>query len=147
MRGRTHLTRTRVRFGETDAAGIVFYPTFFAWFDLGTHGLLRAALGGELRDAQGRPRLPLPIVECGATFVAPLRFDDAIAIRSTITEIGTSSLRVEHVVLRGAAEAARGFEVRVLIGTGDDGRIGAAPLPHEVRSALADPVSTDDEVA
>ena len=144
LQGRTHVTRTRVRFGETDAAGIVFYPTFFGWFDVGMSGLLRAALGGELTDAHGRPRFPVPIVETGARFVAPLHFDDAITIRSTVTELGTSSLRVEHVVLRGDVEAARGFEVRVLIQPGDDGRIMAAPLPPGLRAALAEPVATED---
>ena len=148
MHGRTHVTRTRVRFGETDAAGIVFYATFFAWFDVGTTGLLRAALGGELTDAHGRPRFPVPIVEAGARFVTPLHFDDAIAIRSTITELGTSSLRVEHVVLRGETEAARGFEVRVLIApAGEDGRIAAAPLPAQLRAALADSATTEDREA
>jgi YbgC/YbaW family acyl-CoA thioester hydrolase len=144
IRGRTHVTRTRVRFGETDAAGIVFYPTFFAWFDVGMSGVLRGALGGDLSDAHGRPRFPVPIVEAGARFIAPLHFDDAIAIRSTITELGTSSLRVEHVVLRGDTEAARGFEVRVLIEPREDGRIAAAPLPPHLRAALADPVTTED---
>jgi YbgC/YbaW family acyl-CoA thioester hydrolase len=143
MRGRTHVTHTRVRFGETDAAGIVFYPTFFAWFDLGATGLLRAALG-ELTDAHGRPRWPVPIVESGATFLAPLYFDDPIAIRSTVVELGRSSFRVEHVVLRGEVEAARGFEVRVLIRPAEDGRIAAAPLPPELRAALAEPSTTED---
>jgi acyl-CoA thioester hydrolase len=144
LHGRTHVTRTRVRFGETDAAGIVFYPTFFVWFDVGMSGLLRAALGGELNDSQGRPRFPVPIVETGARFVAPLHFDDAIAIRSTITELGTSSLRVEHTVLRGDMEAARGFEVRVLIQPGEDGRIEARPLPPQLRTAFAEPATTED---
>jgi YbgC/YbaW family acyl-CoA thioester hydrolase len=146
-RGRVHVSRTRVRFGETDAAGIVFYPTFFAWFDVGTTGLLRAASGGAvMHEADGRPRLPVPIVESGARFVAPLYYDDAIAIRSTIVELGTSSLRVEHVVLRGDQEVARGFEVRVLIGM-DGGRLAAVPLPQELRAALADPTSSECEVA
>ncbi len=144
MQGRTHVTRTRVRFGETDAAGIVFYPTFFVWFDVGMSGLLRAALGGELTDVHGRPRFPVPIVEAGARFVAPLHFDDAIAVRSTVTEIGTSSLRIEHAVLREDVEVARGFEVRVLIEPREDGRIAAAPLPPELRAALADPATTED---
>jgi YbgC/YbaW family acyl-CoA thioester hydrolase len=138
------VSRTRVRFGETDAAGIVFYPTFFAWFDVGMSGLLRAALRGELCDAHGRPRFPVPIVESGARFVVPLHFDDAIAIRSTITELGRSSLRVEHVVLRDDIEAARGFEVRVLIEPGDDGRIQARPLPPQLRAAFAEPATTED---
>jgi YbgC/YbaW family acyl-CoA thioester hydrolase len=144
LHGRTHVTRTRVRFGETDAAGIVFYPTFFAWFDVGMSGLLRAALRGELTDAHGRPRFPVPIVETGARFIAPLHFDDAIAIRSTITELGTSSLRVEHAVSRGDVECARGFEVRVLIEPGEDGRVRAAPLPPELRASLAQAATTED---
>lgn len=145
MRGRTHVTHTRVRFGETDAAGIVFYPTFYAWFDLGTTGLLRAAAGEPL-DAGGRPRWPVPIVEASARFTAPLHFDDAIAIRSTIAGLGTSSLRVEHVVARGDTEVARGFEVRVLIGY-EGARIVARPIPDELRAALSDAITTEDEVA
>jgi YbgC/YbaW family acyl-CoA thioester hydrolase len=142
LRGRTHVTRTRVRFGETDAAGIVFYPTFYAWFDAGMSGLLRAA-AGPLLGAEGRPRWPVPIVESGARFSVPLYYDDAIAIRSTITELGTSSIRIEHVVLRGDVEVARGFEVRVLIGY-HDGRMGAVALPQELRDALADGACTED---
>ena len=98
IRGRTHVTRTRVRFGDTDAAGIVFYPTFFVWFDVGMSGLLRAALGGELTDAHGRPRFPVPIVDAGARFVAPLHFDDAIAIRSMVY----LTLSYDHRVVDGA---------------------------------------------
>ena len=143
-RGRTHLTTTRVRFGETDAAGIVFYPTFFAWFDLGTHGLLRAACG-ELKNPDGSPRWPLPIVESGATFLAPLRYDDEIAIRSTVVELGAKSLRVEHVVTSGGVEAARGFEVRVFIRR-DGARIAGAEIPQELRASLTEG-ATSEEVA
>jgi len=142
LRGRTHLTRMRVRFGETDAAGIVFYPTFFAWFDAGMSGLLRAA-AGPLLGAEGRPRWPVPIVESGARFVQPLYYDEPIVIRSTVVELGESSMRIEHVVLRDDVEVARGFEVRVLIGYGDAG-IAARPLPQELRTALSDGATTED---
>jgi YbgC/YbaW family acyl-CoA thioester hydrolase len=137
--------RTRVRFGETDAAGIVFYPTFYAWFDAGMSGLLRAA-AGPLLGAEGRPRWAVPIVESGARFTVPLYYDDAIVVHSTITELGTSSIRVEHVVSRDDVEVACGFEVRVLIGY-DGAGITARPLPQELRDALADGGASEEEVA
>jgi len=145
MRGRTHTTRTRVRFGETDAAGIVFYPTFYAWFDVGTTGLLRSASGTMLGEG-GRPRWPVPIVEAGASFSAPLYYDDAIEIRTTVADLGDSSLRLEHVVVRGNREVARGFEVRVHVGY-VDGRIAARSIPDDLRAALREETSSDDEVA
>jgi acyl-CoA thioester hydrolase len=144
IQGRTHRTRTRVRFGETDAAGIVFYPTFFAWFDVGVSGLLRAA-AGPLLGADGRPRWAVPIVESGARFIEPLYYDDAIVIRSTIAELGTSSIRVEHAVERDGVECARGFEVRVLIGF-EGGRLAPRPLPADLRAALSDGATTEDSV-
>ena len=145
LRGRSHVTHTRVRFGDTDAAGIVFYPTFYVWFDVGTTGLLRAALGGApLLEPDGTMRWPIPIVECGARFSSPLYFDDPIAIRSTIATLGRSSFRVEHVISRGELEVARGFEARVLI-RHEDGKLVSAPFPQELRDALADAGANSEE--
>ncbi|HZO94101.1 MAG TPA: thioesterase family protein [Candidatus Baltobacteraceae bacterium] len=144
MRGRTSEVRTRVRFGETDAAGIVFSPTFYVWFDVGTHALVRAATGA-LPGEDGRPRFPIPLVESGATFVSQLRHDDEIAIRSTVTALGTSSMRIEHEVVRLAdgVVAARGFEVRVHVRR-ENGAWKASPLPDDLRDGLATGVSAEE---
>lgn len=127
--------RTRVRFGETDAAGIVFYPTYFAWFDTGTQGMLRV---GEApgRDERGAPRFPFPLVECGATFLAPLQFDEEIEVVSTVAALGESSLRVEHEVRTLAGKTcARGFEQRVFVSLAN-GRPAKAPIPPDLRARL-----------
>jgi acyl-CoA thioester hydrolase len=135
--------RTRVRFGETDAAGIVYYPSYFAWFDSGTHELLRGDDHLARAENGGGPRYPLPIVEAGATFVAPLRFDDIIDIVSTVTELGESTVRVEHEIRTEAGVvAARGFERRVYV-ENTSGRLRRAPFPvdlrQRLRAHLADP--------
>jgi YbgC/YbaW family acyl-CoA thioester hydrolase len=142
VRGRTCVTRTRVRFGETDAAGIAFYPNFFAWFDVGASALMRAVAPPLLGPA-GRPRWGIPIVESGARFSAPVRYDDEIAIHTTVVELGTSSMRLEHVVTCGDVEVARGFEVRVLVQFEGDG-IASRPIPQELRASLTEGVTTQE---
>jgi acyl-CoA thioester hydrolase len=133
--GAQSILRTRVRFGETDAAGIVYYPTYFTWFDTGTFGLLREGTA-PARDPHGAPKYPLPIVECGATFLGPLQFDEEIEIISTVASIGESSLRVEHEVRTLAGTVvARGFERRVYV-TLTAGKLAKAPLPPELRARL-----------
>jgi len=102
----------RVRFSETDAFGIVFYPNFFMYFDLAMHELLRAA-PGDWHAQMRASGLGFPIRESGGTFSAPLFADDEITVESKITEVRPRSLRVEHTIRRGDLLVAHGYEVRV----------------------------------
>jgi len=124
-----------VRFGETDAAGIVFYPSFFAWFDAATLELLRID-GAPVRGDDGKPRYPFPVVEASATFIAPLLFDDEIEVVATVAKLGESSLRVEYEVRTpGGKTCARGFEQRVFVELFGGG-IRPAPIPPALRAHL-----------
>lgn len=73
---------------------------------------------------------------------APLVLDDEITIRSTVVNISTRSLRVEHVISRGGDEVASGFETRVFIRR-DGAKIVAEPIPADLRAALTASVSTE----
>ena len=101
----------RVRFGETDAAGIVFYPNFFMYFDLATQELFRRAPGDWVADMRATG-LGFPIMESGGKFLAPLFHDDEIAIVSRVVDVRTRAFRIEHEIARGETRVAHGFEVR-----------------------------------
>jgi len=131
---RTLTTFLRVRFGETDAAGIVFYPNILAYFDVAAHELLRAcgyALGERLRN----DGVAFPLVESGARFHAPLQHDQEIAVSASVARVGTSSLRLEYRIERGAVLAAQGFEVRVFVRKTLSGFVPEA-IPGDLRRAL-----------
>lgn len=132
--GRPVEVHARVRFSETDAAGIVYYPVFFTWFVLGTDAMLRS-LDGRITEADGRPRWKLPSVESGATFISPLTYDQEIVIRSCVTEVKRVSFRTEHTISRGGVLCASGFEVRVHV-THDGARLRAEPLPDDLLAAI-----------
>ena len=131
---RTASTIIRVRFGDTDAAGLVFYPSFYVWFDAGTKTVLRG-MDGVVRDPDGRPRWYLPIVESGASFHSPVYDDDEITVISTAARVGTSSLRMEHEVRRGELVCARGWEQRVHVAP-MGGRLAPLPLPDDLATYL-----------
>ncbi len=135
--GRSVTVRIRVRFGETDAAGIVYYGTYFMWFDVGAQQLVRVP-GVPGVAADGKPRYPLPLVECGATFFAPVRYDQELDVVSRVVAIGDTSLRLEHEVrtLDGNV-VARGFQQRVFVRF-LDGRLEKETIPQELRAHLTD---------
>jgi YbgC/YbaW family acyl-CoA thioester hydrolase len=126
----------RVRFGETDAFGIVFYPNFFAYFDVAVAALLRASPYAFARGLQ-EGGFGFPIVESAARFHAPLLADDEIDIGTRVTEIRTRSVRLEHTVRRGSGIIATGFEIRAFARYSPaTQKIELAEMPPDLRAWL-----------
>ena len=130
-----------IEWGQCDPAGIVFYPQYLIMFDAST-GLLFARTGytpAEIRERYGI--VGMPLVEQGAKFITPCRFDDEIVIESEVSDWGRSSFTVRHRVLKGADQAVEGFEKRVWATADPDrpGRIKAEPIPREIMACLSDP--------
>jgi YbgC/YbaW family acyl-CoA thioester hydrolase len=129
-----HVTHLRVRFGETDAAGIVFYPNLFTYFDVAAQELFRAC-GFAVAERMREEGAALPIVESGARFHLPLLHDDEIAVHTAVAHVGTKSMRLEHRVERGGRVCCEGFEVRVF-GRRAAGGVVPEPIPAALREAL-----------
>ena len=110
-----HTTTVQVRWGDADPAGIAFYPRFFEWYDIGTEALFDS-LG--LTWAEAFPRygiVGVPILEAGSRFVAPVRYGDAVAVRTRVDWVREKTFRVEHELSVGGRLCAEGFEVRAWV--------------------------------
>jgi 4-hydroxybenzoyl-CoA thioesterase len=131
----------RVEWGQCDPAGIVFYPQYFLIFDSSTGWLFeRTGLSpSAMRLKYGI--VGLPIVDAGAKFFVPCRFDDEIEIESAVHEWGRSSFNVRHQIKREGQLAVEGFERRVWAAAHPDQprAIRAQPVPQEIIASLSDP--------
>jgi 4-hydroxybenzoyl-CoA thioesterase len=127
-----------VRFGECDPYQIVFYPTFYVWFDHCMWKLLEAAglPPHVLRRDYGFDGMPLVDARC--RFVAPARFGDILTIKSRVESWGRSSFKVAHRVFKDDTLIAEGQETRVWTAPHPDDpkRIAARPVPRGVIDRL-----------
>ncbi|HEY3066711.1 MAG TPA: acyl-CoA thioesterase [Methylomirabilota bacterium] len=135
-----HVTEVQVRWGDVDPAGIVFYPRFFEWYDLGTETLFASL---DLPWPEIFPRYAIvgvPIVESGSRFLAPARYGDVLAIRSRVEWVKEKTFRVEHEIAVKGELAANGFEIRAWVGapSSPGGRLHARSIPAEVAARLRD---------
>jgi acyl-CoA thioester hydrolase len=135
--GRSWRTDVKVRWGETDAMGIVFYPSYFTWFDHATHELF-ASSGRSLMTRLREDGMSVPIIECGARFRAPVFADDELVVTSTAAEVRSRAFRIEHAVDRSGEQVATGFEVRVVASLGGGQRLEVGRVPDELRDWLED---------
>nr|WP_295469528.1 thioesterase family protein [Mesorhizobium sp.] len=128
-----------IEWGDCDAAGIVFYPRYFAMFDASTAYLLEKAIGmKKIAWTKDFGIVGIPMVDTGAKFIIPSRYGDVIRIETQATEIRRSSFDIQHRVYKGEALAIEARETRVWAGKDPDNaeRIKGYPIPDEVVAAL-----------
>lgn len=123
----------RVSWGDCDAAGIVFYPNYFRWFDECTQLLLRSVGLDQrvLREEFGI--VGTAAVDASARFTAPVSYGDAMQATSFVERWGTSSFTVYHRFDRDGVMAVEGREVRIWAKPDDESGLRTEPVPETFR--------------
>lgn len=101
-----------VHWGDCDPAGIIFYPTYFRWFDAATWSYF-AYVGYDVRRMRAE-QLAMPLVAAQCEFRASPVHGDRCEVHSRIARWGGKSFVVVHRVLRDDGTLlAEGSETRV----------------------------------
>jgi len=134
----TSTRKTRIEWCDCDPAGIIFYPRYFEIFDTSTTALLERALGMNKIDYLAAYAFAgHPLVQSRARFRQPTRFGDEVVIETTLVEVGRSSFKIEHRLMKVDALAAEAFETRVWVIRQPGGkRLKSQPIPPEVVARL-----------
>ncbi len=97
---RTVETDLRVRYSETDRMGIVYHTNYIVWFEIGRTEYCRAA-GLPYRSMEDAGLLILvTAVEC--RYRRPARYDDALRVRASMTELASRGLTFGYEIVDSA---------------------------------------------
>ena len=124
----------KVRWGETDAAGIVFYPSFYGWMDEATHHYF-AEIGYPTSEMFPNEKMGFPLLEAKCQFKSPLLFGDEVTVASTMSEVRNKVFTIQHIFLKEGQTIAEGYEIRACVGFVDE-KMKAIPIPDKVREAI-----------
>ncbi len=124
----------KVVFGDTDAAGIVFYPNYYRWMDQATHELVNKAYM-SVSQLQKEKGIILPLVETFCQFKSPLFFEDQVEVHSQVVEMKNKVIKVEHVFKKEDNIVASGYEIRAWASQAE-GAPKAVSIPQDARAAL-----------
>jgi acyl-CoA thioester hydrolase len=84
----------RVRYSETDQMGTFYNARALEWFECGRSELMRNQLGMSYSVLEDKG-FYLPLVEAHLEFAGRARFDDLLAIASTVDWLGRARLRFD----------------------------------------------------
>ncbi len=123
----------RVRYAETDQAGMAHHSAFLPWFEEGRVELLRS-LGKPYQEFEAEG-LHFPVREAFCRYWMPAHFDDVLTVSTIIEEVGGASIRFGYHITRAADAAviAEGYTLHACVD--DAGKVKR--LPSEVRKMLS----------
>ncbi len=95
-------TRIRVRFGDVDPAGLVYYPNIFHYFHIGLEEFIETTCGISYNRLIAEKQLGFPTVNSKAEFSTPLIYGDEVDLVVEVSSIGRSSATFEYTVKRAS---------------------------------------------
>jgi acyl-CoA thioester hydrolase len=131
-----HHTEVRVRFGDTDPYGIVYFVSYFRYCHRAIEEFLRACGLNPRETFKNVPEgFGLPIVEAWGRFRRPSRYGDLLRLETRLEEVRSKALlfRFEFYPETGRDLLAEGTATLVAIGA--DWR--AKELPERIKEALS----------
>jgi 4-hydroxybenzoyl-CoA thioesterase len=85
-------SKLKIRFGDIDRAGIVYYPRFLHYFHVALEEFFAAELGIEYHILVDTYRIGLPTVHLESDFSRPFSYGDDIEVEVRVLKVGSTSI-------------------------------------------------------
>ena len=129
----------RVRWGDVDAAGIIFYGSYIRFFEIAETELFRA-VGLPYGKIFDELNIWLPRVHLECDFHRAAQMDDLLEVSVYVASIGKSSLRLNFEVRKrneaGEIEEKLMATAHFVLVSTDRANLKPLPVPEELRRAL-----------
>ena len=89
-----HCTEIRVRYGETDQMGFVYYGAYATYFEVARVELLRAC-GVTYKNLETNGIL-MPVTQYEIQYIRPARYDDLLKVNTAVESLTAARIRFKY---------------------------------------------------
>lgn len=100
-------SKLKIRFGDIDRAGIVYYPRFMHYFHVALEEFFAGELGVEYHTVVDTHRIGLPTVHLESDFSRPFSYGDNIEVEVRIRKLGRTSITFGYRVFKEGEDNPR----------------------------------------
>jgi 4-hydroxybenzoyl-CoA thioesterase len=93
-------SKLKIRFGDIDRAGIVYYPRFMHYFHVALEEFFAAELGVQYHAIVDTHRIGLPTVHLESDFSRPFNYGDNVEVEVRVLKIGRTSVTFGYRVFK-----------------------------------------------
>ena len=98
----SHTTKIRVRYGETDQMGYVYYGNYAQYYEVGRVEMLRS-LGMDYASMEASG-IMLPVLDLSCKFIKPALYDQEITVKTTIEQLPGVRIQFKYELFNEAEE-------------------------------------------
>jgi acyl-CoA thioester hydrolase len=98
----SHTTKIRVRYGETDQMGYVYYGNYAQYYEVGRVEMLRS-LGMDYASMEASG-IMLPVLDLSCKFIKPVLYDQEITVKTTIEQLPGVRIQFKYELFNEAEE-------------------------------------------
>jgi len=100
-----HEHKKRVRYGETDQMGYLYYGNYALLFEIGRVEAMRS-LGVSYKELEEKFRVMMPVMYLESKYALPVKYDEFITIRTTLKEMPTKMIVFHHEIINEDGQIA-----------------------------------------
>ena len=126
----------KIRFGDIDHAGIVYYPRFFHYLHIAFEEFFDREFGRSYPEVLDEEHVGFPVVRTEADYRAPARYGDVLRIHVSCIRIGTRSVTLRYRACR-AADGVECMEAKVTTACVDLRTFASQDVPPRYRELFA----------
>lgn len=121
-----HDTQIRVRYGETDQMGYLYYGRYAEYYEVGRVETMRST-GLSYKELEEVHGIWLPVVSLDMRFVRPAHYDDLLTVHTEIRRLPNEYI-VFHVEIKNAKQkTVNAGRVRLCFFDAKSKKVVAAP--------------------
>ena len=93
----THHWDLRVRYGETDQMGFVYYGVYAQYFEVARVEAMRQ-VGILYADLEQKHHIWMPVMNMQVRYLRPARYDDQLRIQTTVPSLPDKNIRFRYEI-------------------------------------------------
>jgi len=130
----SHTTKVRVRYGETDQMGYLYYGNYAQYYEVGRADLMRS-LGFTYKQLEHDHQVMMPVVYMENRFVRPALYDEEIEVMTSLRKLPDHFITFHMELKNEAGKLINGGKVKLcFVDAGTKKRI---PAPEVLLKVLA----------
>lgn len=107
-----HHFKKRVRYGETDQMGYLYYGNYPEYYEIGRAELMRH-LGFTYQRLEDEKGVMMPVMTMQMRYVRPARYDELLTIKTTLRKMPTQFITFHTEIYNEKEELVNGGSIKL----------------------------------